>query len=154
MQIKILQIKESTGVKTSSSAAVYQAMREEAKADREIFWVLHLNNQNEIIEKEIAAIGCLNSAPIHPREIFRKACVNSTVSIVCVHNHPTGNVFPSAEDKRIALRLFLVGEILEIQILDFIIIGAVGHYSFADAGLIEGYKDNAKSKLILDEVKG
>lgn len=152
MQVKILQIQESTGVKTSSSLAVYQAMREEAKADREIFWVLHLNNQNEIIEKEIAAIGTLFSAPIHPREIFRKAVVNSTSSIICVHNHPTGNVFPSLDDKRIAHRLFFVGEILEIPVLDFIIIGQIGHYSFSDAGLIEGYKDNAKSKLSFDEV--
>lgn len=147
MRFKILQIQESIGVKTSSSLEVYQAMREEAKADREVFWVLHLNAQNEIIEKEIAAIGTLDSAPIHPREIFRKAVINSSAAIICVHNHPSGDLKPSSADDDMARQLFFAADIMNIPIIDFIIISPKGYYSFADDDIIEVYRLQVKEKI-------
>lgn len=147
MHIKILQIKESTGIQFSNSREVFNMMREEAKADREIFWVLHLNRKNKIIEKELAAVGCLDSAPVHPREIFRKAVINSSAAIICVHNHPSGDLKPSKADDDIAKQLFFAADIMGIPIIDFIIISPKGYYSFADDGLIEVYKLQVEEKI-------
>ncbi len=69
-------------------------MREEARADRECFWILHLNNRNRVIEKELISIGIGNSCLIHPREVFKKAIVNGAECIITVHNHPGGKVEP------------------------------------------------------------
>jgi len=145
VKIKLLQVKESTGKQISNSAEVYRQMKEESKADREVFWALHLNTCNEIIEKEIVAIGILDSASIHPREVFKKAIINSTANIICVHNHPSGSLEPSKADQHISKVLLTSAEIIGIPLLDFIIISHKGHYSFADHGIIEEMKREAKS---------
>lgn len=146
MKVKLLQVKEATRVKASSAAEVYRLMKEEAKADREIFFVLHLNTRNEIIEKEIVSIGTLDSSLVHPREVFRKAVINSSSSIICVHNHPSGDVKASVADKEIARQLFFASEIMGIGILDFIIIGRYGYYSFDEDGIVKDFKLEAKHK--------
>jgi len=68
MEIKLLQIKESTGETVSSPSEVYEVMREESKADRECMWVLHLNAKNKIIEKELVSMGTLNASLVTPRD--------------------------------------------------------------------------------------
>ncbi len=129
MKVKILQIREAMGTKITNPEDLYNDMRSEAKADREIFWVLHLNARNEIIEKEICHIGCLDSSVVHPREVFKKAILNSACSIITVHNHPSGALEPSKEDKAIWERLTKAGDILGIEVLDNLIISSKGIYS-------------------------
>lgn len=129
MKIKILQVREATGSKINNPADVFDMMREEALADREIFWVLHLNTRNKIIEKEICHIGCLDSSVVHPREVFKKAVINSAYCIMTVHNHPSGALEPSKEDKAIWERLRQAGDILGIELLDNLVISSKGIYS-------------------------
>jgi DNA repair protein RadC len=105
MEIKILQIRESTGETVTSPKYVAEMMTEESKADRECLWVLHLNAQNKIIEKELVAVGTVNSAIVGPREVFKKAIINSVSGIIAVHNHPSGEPEPSSEDIQIHRRL-------------------------------------------------
>lgn len=129
MKLKLLQVREATADRVLSPASLVTMMSEEAKADRECFWVIHLNTAGMVIEKELVAIGCLDEALVHPREIFRKAVMNSSASIITVHNHPSGGLIPSYEDREIWERLTKAGEILGIKVTDNLIISSKGYYS-------------------------
>ena len=131
MKLKLLQVRESTGIKAISPSDVYEAMGPEALADRECFWVLHLNSQMEIVEKELVSMGGLDTASAHPREVYKKAILNSASCLILVHNHPSGDLTPSYEDKKINKRLTEAGELLGIPVTDHIIISTKGYYSFA-----------------------
>lgn len=131
-KIKFTTIKEATGKKVQTSQDIYNYMIAESKIDRECCWVIHLNTKNHIIEKELVSMGTVNASLIHPREIFRKALIAGSTSIMIVHNHPSGVVDPSSEDVEISLRLMEASKIINVPILDFIIIGYNGHYSFLD----------------------
>lgn len=128
MELKILQIREATGTAIMKGQDVADLMAEEGNADREAFWVLHLNTKGKLIEKELVALGTLNHASIHPREVFRKAVINSTASIITVHNHPSGNLEPSSSDRKIWEKLEQSGDILGIEVIDQIIISPSGGF--------------------------
>jgi len=134
MRLKILQVREAAGEVICSPNAVAEIMREEAKADREFFWVLHLNGKNRIIEKELVSIGSVISALVHPREVFKKAIILGATGIITCHNHPGGIPDPSPEDREIWKRLDEAGNILGISVLDHIIITASGRYYSHQAG--------------------
>lgn len=136
MKLKLLQVKEAAGNYITNPGAIYEDMREEAKADRECFWVLHLNTQNRVIEKELAGMGAVNQAIAHPREVFRKAVLNSAVSIITVHNHPSGDLTPSEEDLDIWRRLKKSGDILDIKVFDHLIISGKGYFSAKEEGIL------------------
>ena len=127
-KLKLLQIREATGESITSPQLAIAMMGEEAKADREAFWVLHLNTKNKVIEKELVALGILDQATIHPREVFKKAILNSACSIMTIHNHPSGDPKPSFEDRQAWERLRKVGEIIGIEVLDNLIVAPSGHY--------------------------
>ena len=128
MIIKLMQVREATGQYANSPSVIVDQMKSESQADREGFWVLHLNTRLEIIEKELVALGSLESAIVHPREVFRKAILNSSASIITVHNHPGGSLVPSADDKIIWDRLAKAGEIIGIEVIDNLIITPKGGY--------------------------
>lgn len=90
------------------------------------FWILHLNARNQVIEKELTAIGTVNTCLVRPADVMRKAVMNGTVAIIAVHNHPSGNPEPSMEDWKLTERLRKSPEILGIQLLDSVIITADG----------------------------
>ncbi len=128
MNLKILQVKEAKGELVNSPQSIAKIMNVEAKADREHFWVLHLNTKNKVIEKELVSIGSLNNALVHPREVFRKAVINSTSSIITVHNHPSNTLKPSSEDLEIWEKLKEAGKVLAIELIDNLIITPDGSY--------------------------
>ena len=128
MDLKFLKVKEASGDTIRSPDIVANIMAEEAKADRECFWILHLNPANKIIEKELVSIGTVNASLVHPREVFKKAILNGATGIITVHNHPGGQTQPSNEDKAIWQRLDEAGKILSIEVLDHLIITLSGEY--------------------------
>ena len=75
-------------------------------------------------------MGTINRSSVHPREIFKYAYLNSASSIVCIHNHPSGNILPSNEDIRFTKAIKEIGDTFGIPILDHIIVGDYGYYSF------------------------
>ncbi len=81
------------------------------------------------------------------REAIRSALVNNASSIIVCHNHPTGDPNPSVHDKEITRMLAIAFEIVGIQIMDHVIIGKEGYYSFADTGLLRRYTHQAKQTL-------
>ncbi len=128
MQIKLLQIRESTDTHITNPQSVVDSMQEEALADRECLWVLHLNTKNRIIEKELVSMGTLNSSILTPREVFKKAIINSAETIILVHNHPSGDPTPSSIDIHMTRQLVQCGKILEIKVVDHIILGRNGEF--------------------------
>ncbi|MNO12642.1 hypothetical protein D3C76_22550 [compost metagenome] len=103
---------------------------------KEHFVCLFLNTKNHIIAQETLSIGSLNASIVHPREVFRAAIKCSSASIVCVHNHPSGDPTPSSEDILITNRLCKAGEIVGIDVLDHIVIGDGEFVSLKEQGLM------------------
>jgi DNA repair protein RadC len=103
---------------------------------KEHFVCLFLNTKNHVVAKETLSIGSLNSSIVHPREVFRAAIQRSCASIICVHNHPSGDPTPSREDIDITNRLAEAGSIIGIEVLDHIIIGDRHYISLKEQGFM------------------
>jgi DNA repair protein RadC len=101
---------------------------------KEHFGVLYLNTRHQLVHKETVSIGTLNASLVHPREVFEPALRLGAVSVVLVHNHPSGDPSPSAEDRALTRRLEEAGKILGIGVLDHIVVGHEEHVSFAEMG--------------------
>lgn len=103
---------------------------------KEHFVCLFLNTKNHIIAQETLSIGSLNASIVHPREVFRAAIKCSSASVVCAHNHPSGDPTPSPEDIRMTERLCRAGDIVGIDVLDHIVIGDGKFVSLKEQGLM------------------
>ena len=100
---------------------------------KEVLSIILLDTKNKIISfKEGITIGILNSSLIHPREIFKEAIKESANSVILVHNHPSGDPNPSQKDIEITKKIFEAGELLGINVLDHIIIGNEGYWSYKE----------------------
>jgi DNA repair protein RadC len=91
--------------------------------DREHFRIVMLNTKNQVLAVESVAVGSLNAAIVHPREIFKAAISKSAAAVVLVHNHPSGDPTPSQDDIQITKRLVDAGRLLGIEVLDHVVIG-------------------------------
>lgn len=101
---------------------------------QEEFYVIYLDNKKKYLDKRKLFVGSINSSISHPREIFKEAYLLSASFIICIHNHPSGDVTPSREDIKITQRIKTIGELHGIYLVDHIIIGNNSYYSF--------YEDN------------
>jgi DNA repair protein RadC len=115
---------------------VYRYASTRLKNDKEYFFVIHLDSKNHIIKDEIVSIGILNANIIHPREIFRTSIKECSNAIICVHNHPSGDVNPSDEDIQVTKILQKSSKILNIPLLDHVIISDSNFFSFKNEGLL------------------
>ncbi len=102
----------------------------------EVFKVVYLDSNNRIIDILDTAVGTVDRAFPIVREIIHAALQKFAKSIVCVHNHPSANIAPSAEDKKFTQELCGGAKLMEIKVLDHIIIGDNQYYSFADQGML------------------
>ena len=116
---------------------LYHSMRDLKK---EVFKVIYLNSQNQIIETEDLFEGTLDKSFISPREVMEKAIKYNAISLIFVHNHPAGNPTPSLSDRELTKDLLYAASIMQIKVLDHIIIGNNTYFSFAGEGLIEEYR--------------
>ena len=116
---------------------LYHSMRDLRK---EVFKVIYLNSQNQIIETVDLFEGTVNSSAISPRQVVEDALKHNATSLIFVHNHPSGNPQPSKNDKEVTRDLVYAGSIMRIRVLDHIIIGNNKYFSFAGEGLIEEYE--------------
>ncbi|WP_210023500.1 MULTISPECIES: DNA repair protein RadC [unclassified Paenibacillus] len=103
---------------------------------KEHFVCLFLNTKNHVIGQETLSMGSLNASIVHPREVFRAAIKRSSASIVCAHNHPSGDPTPSPEDVQITKRLVQAGDIVGIDVLDHIVIGDQRFVSLKELGMM------------------
>lgn len=104
--------------------------------NREEFWILLLNRANRIISRERISAGGISGTVVDARILFQKALTGNACSLILFHNHPSGNLNPSQADISLTQKLKKAGETLDIAILDHLIIGESGFYSFADEGIL------------------
>lgn len=93
--------------------------------ETEIFWVLRLDAKNNLKGEPVDVTkGLLDASLVHPREVFREAIRSATAGVVLVHNHPSGDPSPSADDIRITKQMVEAGRIVDIKVLDHVILGS------------------------------
>lgn len=107
----------------------------------ERFGVVLFDGKGRLIRATILSIGSADAALVHPREVFREAMVASAAAMVVFHNHPSGDPFPSPEDRVLTQRLMLAGEVVGIRMIDHIILGEGRWYSFRDVTRLRTGKD-------------
>ena len=123
--------------KITSSSIAYQILRRRlSDLPHEEFWVLLLNRANQVIREEYLSKGGISGTVVDIRLICRSAIEHSASGVVIGHNHPSGQVLPSEQDKSITKKLSEALKLLEIALLDHIIVGDQKYYSFSDEGQI------------------
>jgi len=130
------EVKDTRPKMKSAQDAVEIIMPRMRDLKKEVFKILLLNSRNRVVDIAEIIEGTVNQANPVVREIFQKAMQKYAVSIICVHNHPSGDSAPSIEDKSFTKDLSKAGEILNIKVLDYIIIGDNSYFSFADEAMI------------------
>jgi DNA repair protein RadC len=121
---------------------LYHSMRD---LNREVFKVIFLDVQSQVIEVEDLFEGTLTAGSVYPREIMRRAIKHNAASLIFAHNHPSGNPAPSESDEEITRDLVFASNTMQIRVLDHIIVGENKYFSFADEGLIEEFELNFMS---------
>ncbi|WP_180320152.1 RadC family protein [Peribacillus loiseleuriae] len=111
-------------------------MEEMRFLSQEHFITLYLNTKNQVLHKQTIFIGSLNASIVHPREVYKEAFRRSAASIICLHNHPSGDPSPSREDIEVTKRLVECGKIIGIELLDHIIIGEHKFVSLKEKGYL------------------
>lgn len=120
-------------IKLTSSDLVYKYYKNIlGRKKQEYFYAIYLDNSKRIISDKLLFIGTINYSIVHPREVFKEAYLNGASAIICVHNHPSGNVIPSKQDLDITNNLINVGKLLGIKIVDHVIISNNNYYSFLE----------------------
>ena len=133
---RIGQVRNPSRPVVSSPADVARLLRGRiANLDRENFVVVLLNTKNEVIETSTVSVGTLGASLVHPREVFKPAVRASAASVILAHNHPSGKVEPSQEDREVTRRLGEAAGILGIEVLDHVIVGD-GYYSMKEHGML------------------
>ncbi len=123
-------------IKIYSSQSIFDYYKDKlSDKKQEYFYCVYLDTKNHIIKDKLLFIGTINQSLVHPREVFKEAYLLSASSIICIHNHPSGNIKPSNNDILITKQLKEVGLLLGINVLDHIIIGNDNYYSFNDNGI-------------------
>lgn len=111
-------------------------MEEMRVLNQEHFVAVFLNTKNQVIHKSTIFIGSLNASIVHPREVFKEAVRRSAASLICFHNHPSGDPSPSQEDIDVTKRLVFCGKMIGVDVLDHIVIGDRKFISLKQKGLM------------------
>lgn len=124
-------------VKITSSHVAYQILQKRlSDLPHEEFWVLILNRANQVIKEDYLSKGGISGTVVDVRLVCKSAIENNASSLVIAHNHPSGQLLPSEQDKKITKKLNEALQTFEISLLDHLIIGDQNYYSFADEGLL------------------
>ena len=139
--VSIKMVKESSFLyqtrKILSPSDAYEMIKDQLQdLDREQFIITCLNTKNEPTNISVVAVGTLNKAIVHPREVFKTAILSNAASIMAFHNHPSGDTTPSQQDLQLTNRLYEAGELLGIKLLDHLIIGDGSFTSLKEKGYL------------------
>ncbi len=108
-----------------------------AELAHEEFWILMLNNASEVTDRKCISTGGMTGTIVDVRKVFGLALESNAAAIVAVHNHPSGNLQPSAADLKLTQKLVEAGTIMDVRLLDHLIVSERGYYSFKDEGRVD-----------------
>jgi DNA repair protein RadC len=126
----------SLGTRYTAPQQVFETFKFLMLETKEMFLTLHLDGKNRVVCVDLVSVGSLNQSIVHPREVFKTALLSNAAAVLLIHQHPTGDPSPSAEDIAITRRLKEAGDICGIKVLDHIIIGEDQYLSFVERGLL------------------
>lgn len=115
-----------------SSQAAWKVSQGIAKRKQEEFHLLLIDAKCQLMARRKIFKGTLNYTVCHPRDIFREAIQANAFGIIIIHNHPSGDVTPSKEDRRIANNLIQTGKVVGIPVIDFLIVGKHLYWSLGE----------------------
>jgi len=145
-----IELSDEQKKKILNSDDVYSVMQEillrEEKIDqeKEYFWMLGLAANSGILYIELVSMGSVKATAVEPMNVYRVAVLKGAVSVILVHNHPSGEVKPSKQDLNLTDRLIQVGRILNIKVIEHLIITPRSYLSFLDTGLLEELEKSLK----------
>ena len=118
--------------------------------DREVFAILNLKSNGQVINMNVCSVGTLNSSMVSPREVFKSSILSNAAAFIAIHNHPSGTPIASAEDREVTGRLAECGRMLDIKMVDHIIVaGESGQMmSFKAEGLLDDHTSSKMSKAM------
>ncbi len=123
--------------KIQSSKSVFDLLQPiMGELEHEEFWIIYLNNSNKVLQRAQLSKGGITGTLVDVRLVMKQALELGAVAIILAHNHPSGGLKPSAADKQITQKLKVVGETLDIKVLDHLIITQKEYFSFADEGVL------------------
>lgn len=123
--------------KITSSQEAYQVLGPLlADLTKEEFWMVSLDRANQVISKDRISIGGVHGTVVDAKVIFAKALSTGASGLLLYHNHPSGQLIPSKEDRKITTKLIEAGKVLDIVVQDHLIIGSADYFSFRDEGLM------------------
>ena len=141
--VNIRMVKEPSLYSAEKIKSPEDALRviadELATYDREVFAILNLKSNGQPINSNICSVGTLDSSMVSPREVFKSTILSNSAAFIAIHNHPSGSLSPSQEDKDVTKRLLSCSELLGIKMLDHIIVAGdkTQMYSFKQEGMLD-----------------
>ncbi len=145
-----VKLTEHQKIKILNSDDVFEIMqkilRRENKIDRdkEHLWIIGLASNNRILYIELVTMGSVKAFVVEPINVFRVAILKNAVKVIMVHNHPSGELKPSEEDKDLTDQLIQVGRIIKVEVIEHLIITPKSFLSFVDVGLFEELEKSMK----------
>jgi DNA repair protein RadC len=104
--------------------------------NKEHFFTVLFDARNKLKVVDVVTVGIINASLVHPREVYKRAILESAVWLIIAHNHPSEDSEPSNEDIKVTERLVDAGKLIGIELHDHIILGSKSYYSFREKGMI------------------
>jgi DNA repair protein RadC len=131
------ELERAAPITDAAAAAAENYIAGELKAlRREVFGCLFLDTRHRVIDFEILFYGTIDGASVHPREVVKRCLALNAAAAILAHNHPSGDPHPSDADRRLTRRLVKALELVDIRVLDHLVVGRDGCFSFARHGLL------------------
>jgi DNA repair protein RadC len=121
--VQLPLVRESDRQPVRTPADAHRICADIAGLAQESLHVLSLDAKNRLLNRSMVSLGLVSSCTVHAREVFRQAIADGASSVVILHNHPTGDPTPSAEDVRITKTLVGAGKVLDVRVLDHVVVG-------------------------------
>lgn len=124
------------GLKVGQPTDVLPIVQHYADRKQEHMLCISLNGAHEVLNVRVVTIGLVDQTHVHPREVFADVIAERASAVIIAHNHPSGQLEPSQDDRFVTQQIKVAGELLGIALLDHIIFTSKGHYSFAEHGAL------------------
>lgn len=124
------------GVKLTDPSMIFNYFKTKISDFQEQFFAVYLDARKKIISTKLLFVGTVNHSLVHPRDVFKEAYKVNASFLICVHNHPSGDVTPSLDDEKLTKRFIDIGNIMGIKLVDHVIVSSSGYYSFLENGKI------------------